>query len=169
MKTRKMLLARHRGVAAVEFGILLVPMLLMVCGVAEFGRAIYQFDTLTKGTRSAARYLSQFSPLDISYPTGPAKCLAVYGNTSCSGSALSTGLTTSMVVICDRVDASGCPGMSFADVSTYDNSAGTGTPAGTINLVTVKITGYTYSPIQTFINASGLTFTDIATVMRQVL
>lgn len=169
MKTKKSLLARQRGVAAVEFGILLVPMLLMVCGVAEFGRAIYQFDTLTKATRSATRYLSQYSPLDISYPTASAKCLAVYGNTDCTGPALSSGLTTSMVVICDRVDASGCSGMSFADVNTYDNSDGTGTPSGTINLVTVKITGYTYSPIQTFINASGLTFPDISTVMRQVL
>lgn len=169
MINRKLLRTCQRGVAAVEFGILLIPMLLMVCGVAEFGHAIYQYDNLTKATRSAARYLSQYSPLDVSYPTAGAKCLAVYGNTGCTGSPLVTGLTTAMVVICDRGDSSGCPGQTFGDVSTYDNSSGTGTPAGTINVVEVKITGYPYSPVQQFINVSGLVFGDIATVMRQVL
>ncbi|AGW89107.1 pilus assembly protein TadG [Ralstonia pickettii DTP0602] len=160
---------RQRGVAAVEFGILLAPMVLMACGVAEFGRAIYQYDTLTKATRTATRYLSQFSPEDVTYPAAEAKCLAVYGNSACSGTPLAPGLTTSMVVICDRVDASGCPGQSFNNVSTYDNPDGTGTPAGTVNLVAVRITGFAYSPMQSYINVAGLTFSDISTVMRQVL
>lgn len=160
---------RQRGLAAVEFALLLGPMLLMLLGVAEFGRAIYQYDTLTKATRSAARYLSAYSPLDVAYPTAAAKCLAVYGNTACSGSPLSPGLATSQVVICDRVDATGCPGLGFADVGTYDNVAGTGTALGTVNLVAVKITGYGYAPLQNFVNAGGMTFGDIVTVMRQVL
>jgi hypothetical protein len=66
-----------RGVAAVEFAILLIPLLLMLCGVAEFGRAIYQYDALTKATRGATRYLSQFSPDDAGYPAAQAKCMAV--------------------------------------------------------------------------------------------
>ncbi|QYY30850.1 pilus assembly protein [Cupriavidus pinatubonensis] len=160
---------RQRGVAAVEFGILLAPMILMVCGVAEFGRAIYQYDTLTKATRSATRYLSQFSPDDVTYPTGAAKCLAAYGNTTCAGQPLAPGLTTAMVVVCDRVNATGCPGQTFLNVSTYDNSGGTGVAAGTVNLVSVKISGFAYSPVQSFINVTGLTFSDISTVMRQVL
>ncbi|KAI3592631.1 hypothetical protein D9X30_2368 [Cupriavidus sp. U2] len=161
---------RHqRGVAAVEFGILLVPMVLMACGVAEFGRAVYQYDTLTKATRSAARYLSQFSPDDVTYPTAATKCLAAYGNTGCSGQPLAPGLTTAMVVICDRVDGTGCPGQTFSNVATYDNPAGTGTQAGTVNLVAVRISGFAYSPLQSFINLSGLKFGDITTVMRQVL
>ncbi|QQX85065.1 pilus assembly protein [Cupriavidus necator] len=160
---------RQRGVAAVEFGILLAPMVLMACGVAEFGRAVYQYDTLTKATRSAARYLSQFSPDDVTYPTAAAKCMAAYGNSACSGQPLAPGLTTSMVVICDRVDGSGCPGQSFNNVSTYDNPGGAGSPAGTVNLVAVRITGFAYSPMQSFINVAGLTFGDITTVMRQVL
>jgi Flp pilus assembly protein TadG len=159
----------QRGVAAVEFGIMLVPLVLMACGVAEFGRAVYQYDTLTKATRTAARYLSQFSPDDVAYPTAATKCLATYGTTDCSGQPLAPGLTTAMVVICDRVDGSGCPGQVFSNVSTYDNPAGTGTPAGTVNLVAVKISGFAYSPVQSFINVSGLTFGDITTVMRQVL
>ena len=160
---------RQRGVAAVEFGILLAPMLLMACGVAEFGRAIYQYDTLTKATRSAARYLSQFSPDDVAYPTAEAKCLAAFGNLDCSGQPLAPGLSTSMVVVCDRVNASGCPGQTFSNVRTYDNTSGSSTPAGTVNLVAVRITGFAYSPLQSFINASGMTFGNITTVMRQVL
>lgn len=156
-----------RGVAAVEFAIVLVPMLLLVCGVAEFGHAIYQYDTLTKSTRDAARYISQFSPDDVTYPTAATKCLAVYGTMDCSGTPLVTGLTSSMVVICDRVDSSGCPGQQFGNVSTYDG--GSGTQAGTVNLVAVKITGYSYSPIQGYVAAAGMVFSDIATVMRQVL
>lgn len=160
---------RQRGVAAVEFGILIAPMVLMACGVAEFGRAVYQYDTLTKATRTAARYLSLFSPDDVAYPTAAAKCLAAYGNSTCSGKPLAPGLTTTMVVICDRVDASGCPGQTFNNVTTYDNPAGTGTPAGTVNFVAVRITGFAYTPVQSFINVSGLSFGDITTVMRQVL
>lgn len=162
---------RQRGVAAVEFGILLVPMVLMACGVAEFGRAVYQYDTLTKATRSAARYLSQFSPDDVTYPTAATKCLAVYGNTGCSGQPLAPGLTTAMVVICDRVDSSGCTGagQTFSNVATYDNAAGTGTQAGTVNLVAVRISGFGYTPLQSFINIAGMKFGDITTVMRQVL
>lgn len=159
----------QRGVAAVEFGLMLVPMLLMVFGVVEFGRAFYQYDTLTKSTRAAARYLSQYSPADANYPTAAAKCLAVYGNTACTGPVLVPGLTTSMVVICDRVDKTGCLDQEFANVSTYNTIPGGGTPAGTINLVGVKITGFAYSPLQSFINLAGLVFADISTVMRQVL
>ncbi len=160
---------RQRGVAAVEFGILIVPMVLMALGVAEFGRAVYQYDTLTKATRSAARYLSMYSPDDVTYPTAAAKCLAAYGNSTCSGQPLAPGLGTAMVVICDRVDNSGCPGQTFANVSTYDNPSGTGTPAGTVNLIAVRITGFSYTPVQSFIDVSGLIFGDISTVMRQVL
>lgn len=160
---------RQRGVAAVEFAIVLIPLLLMLCGVAEFGRAIYQYDALTKATRGATRYLSQFSPDDAGYPAAQAKCLAVHGNTGCTGNPLVGGLSTSMVVICDRVEASGCPGMTFASVNTYDNGAGAGVPAGTVNLVAVKISGFTYTPIQPLIDASGLVFSDVMTVMRQVL
>lgn len=162
---------KMRGVAAVEFGIVLIPLVLLVTGVAEFGYAIYQYEALTKATRDAARYLSEFSPSDISYPVTQAQCLAVYGTTDCSGPALVSGLKTSMVVICDRVNSTGCPGMSFSNVPTYDsnNGSSSGTPAGSVNLVAVKITGFSYAPIEPFRGISKLNFNDITTVMRQVL
>ncbi len=170
MKKHRFSARKMRGVAAVEFAIVLIPLVLLVMGVAEFGHAIYQYDTLTKATRDAARYLSEYSPTDATYPVAQAKCLAAYGTTDCSGTPLATGLTTGMVAVCDRVASSACPGMSFNNVTTYDSNNGvSGTPAGSVNLVAVKITGFSYAPIEPFLGLSTFKFNNIITVMRQVL
>lgn len=99
-----------RGVAAVEFALVLMPMIVLATGVAEFGRAIYQYETLTKATRNAARYLSVFLPNDSAYPLAEAQCLVVYGSTTCgsAGSELVPGLTTSMVIVCDATHSPDC-------------------------------------------------------------
>ncbi|RKP43894.1 TadE/TadG family type IV pilus assembly protein [Trinickia fusca] len=162
-----------RGAAAVEFAIVLIPLLVLVTGVAEFGHAIAQYEALTKSTRDAARYLSTYLPSDPSYPLAQAQCLATYGNTACTGSALVTGLKTSMVVVCDAVNTTNCQDSTdpaaFSNVPTYDtnNAASGGAQSGSINLVEVKIKGYPYSPIEPFLNLP-ITFDDIFTVMRQV-
>jgi Flp pilus assembly protein TadG len=49
---------RHRGLAIVEFVIVLPILLLMLFAVAELGRAIFQYNTLTKAVRDSARYYS---------------------------------------------------------------------------------------------------------------
>jgi Flp pilus assembly protein TadG len=162
----------QRGVAAVEFAVILPILLVLFGGMAEMGHAIYQYETLTKSVRNAARYLSEFSPADPAYPIAAAKCLAAYGNTGCTGTALATNLSTSNVKVCDRVAATDCPNSSFGNVNVYDanNNDNSGPAAGTINLVEVKITGYTYSHIQAILAFTGLTtFGDIVSVMRQVL
>lgn len=174
MKRHSVMPKRTRGVATVEFALVLIPLLLLVVGVAEFGRAIYQYEALTKSTRNAARYLSEYLPTDAAYPTykGDALCLAVYGNTDCTGTALVAGLTKGLVEVCDST--SPCTGPSdppqFANVITYDsnNGANSGTPVGTINLVEVKISGFSYAPILPFFNLTRIRFNDILTVMRQV-
>jgi Flp pilus assembly protein TadG len=159
-----------RGVAAVELAILLIPLLTLVMGVAEFGRAIYQYEALTKATRAATRYLSEFSPSDVAYPLADAQCLAVTGQLTssqgCSGNPLVPGLKASMVVICDRVNTSTGCSQTYANAPTVDSS---GAAAGTINLVEVKIRGFVYSPIEPFLKLTSITFNDISTVMRQVL
>lgn len=160
---------RQRGAALVEFAILLPVLLTLFGGMVELGHAIYQYETLTKSARNAARYLSQFSPLDANYPIASAQCLAVYGNTGCTGSPLVPNLSASNVVVCDRSNSSGCPGGTFLGYSVYDadNNASSGTLEESIDLVQVKITGYTYSSIQSIFNLGGLTFGDISVVMRQ--
>jgi Flp pilus assembly protein TadG len=185
-------LERMRGAAMVEFAIVVVPLLLLALGVAEFGRAIYQYEALTKATRDAARYLSTYVSNDPAYPIAGAQCLAVYGspnfiatstngttscscppNTTCPTAPLVSGLTTSMIVVCDATHTTGCQDASdppqFSNVPTYDtnNGASNGTPTGSVNLVEVKITGYTYTPIETFFKLQGLVFGNIFTVMRQ--
>ncbi|RDU98606.1 TadE/TadG family type IV pilus assembly protein [Trinickia dinghuensis] len=165
-----------QGAAMVEFAIVVVPLLLLAMGVAEFGQAIYQYEALTKATRDATRYLSSYLSTDPAYPIASAQCLAVYGSTTCpAGSAtpLVNGLTTSMVVVCDSSHTTGCQDASdppqFSNVPTYDtnNGASNGAPTGSVNLVEVKIKGFQYTPIETFFNLQGLIFGDIFTVMRQ--
>lgn len=90
---------RQKGVAAIEFAILLPLLLFIVFGITEFGRAMYAYNTIVKGTRDAARYAM------TQQPGGGAdavtKCLAVYGNTDCSGDPLTPGLTINAVSVCD--------------------------------------------------------------------
>ncbi|RTR38963.1 pilus assembly protein [Shewanella canadensis] len=70
-----MKIAKQKGVAAVEFTILLPILLLLVIATAEFGRAIYQYSNLTRIVRDAGRYLSATaiqgtSGLDSSFSGG---------------------------------------------------------------------------------------------------
>lgn len=55
-KNRK--LANQNGAVAIEFALLLIPLLMIVTGIIEFGRAFWYYDALTKSTRDAARFIS---------------------------------------------------------------------------------------------------------------
>ncbi|SIT45911.1 TadE-like protein [Paraburkholderia piptadeniae] len=160
MRKKGLSIRRMRGAVAVEFAFLAIPLTLLLLGIAEFGNAYYQYNTIDKSVRDAARMLSAYSPLQADYPVAAAQCLVAYGNTGCSGSPLVGGLKTSMVVICDQVNTTGCTG-NFKNVQTD--------PSGdTINIVQVKVTGYGYSQITGFFNLGGLIFGDISCVMRQI-
>ncbi|MDN5836303.1 MAG: pilus assembly protein [Nitrosospira sp.] len=145
-----------RGAVAVEFALLLIPMLLLTFGVTEYGRALYQYNTLVKTVRDSARLLSQHNPADAasySLALDDARCLAVHGNTGCSGPPLAPGLTTGMVGI----------------ASTTTTTAA-GTP---ITLVEVRITGYVFNfafnPARLMGDAaSTIPFSDIHATMRQL-
>lgn len=163
---RRMKLRSMRGVAAVEFALVLTPLLLIAFGAAEYGRAIYQYNTLVKSVRSAVRILSAVSPDDPGYANrvAQAKCLAVYGNESCQGNALAPSLSVADVKVCDRNNWSDCTGSTQA---TYKDVA---TGQGPIQLVEVRISGYDYAflglPMVT--PSSTVTFSDIDAVMRQL-
>jgi Flp pilus assembly protein TadG len=47
-----------RGAVIVEFALLLIPLLMIVAGIIEFGRTFWYYDALTKATRDGARFLS---------------------------------------------------------------------------------------------------------------
>lgn len=153
-------LRRQAGTAAIELAILATVLVPLTLGVTELGRAMYEYNSLVKATRDAARYLSSQGPGDAT-DIGIAQCLAVHGTRDCSGSALLPGLTTAMVAVCD---SSNCAG-------THANQA---TGSGVINLVTVTISGYTFTPVlplPVFTNLTGasITFSDVSTTMRQIL
>lgn len=138
-----------------------MPLLILFAGGVEFGRLMFQYNTLAKTVRDSARFLSIQNPSDPNYPAATARCLAVHGNPTCTGDALVPGLTTAMVVICNPVDSTACPGESYAAVETG---------YGTVNLVEVRVTGYqiqAYLPGLT--NLTSLVFGDIGVTMRQVL
>lgn len=151
----KKALTKHCGVAAIEFAFLLFPLIFVAFGITEFGRAMFQYDTLTKSVRNAARYLSTQAP-GMRY--AEARCLAVYGNDACSGDPLVPGLATSMVNICD---AQSCVGTHRA-VSTG---------SGAVNLVTVTIgppaTRYPFVSIVPFV-VPDIDFGPIGVTMRQI-
>jgi Flp pilus assembly protein TadG len=143
-----------RGVAAVEFGLLLTPMVLMMFGATEFGRAIYTYNTLDKTVRDAVRHLSQNGPGDTVIQN-EARCLAVHGNTTCSGAAIAPGLTVGAVTVCDALN---CIGTHAAQA----------TGSGVVNLVTVSINGYAYTSLVTLVMPS-LNFNNISATMRAQL
>ena len=68
---------RQSGVAAVELGFLLTPLILMVLGASEYGRAIHNYNKVVKSTRDAVRYLTQFPASDAANPSPANICGAV--------------------------------------------------------------------------------------------
>lgn len=139
---------RQKGVALVEFALILPLLLVLSFTTVEFGRAIWEYNTLTKSVRDAARYLSIQTP---GTRITQARNLMVYGNTAGTGSPLVIGLSTSNV-----------PDPTW-------QTAGTGP---VINTVTVRISGFTFRSM--FASVFGLpfgtiAFSDITATMRSYL
>ena len=122
----------QKGVAAVEMG-LMTMFLVITAGIAtEFGRAIFQYDTLSKSARSAARYLATRAPSAIVAVQNQyileTKNIALCGvAASCSGQpSVVPNLTAAHIQA------------STADTNAALNSISTG-GFGTFDIVTVTI------------------------------
>jgi len=144
----------QRGVAAVELALLLAPVLVLLFGVTELGRALYTYNTLGKTVRDAARHLSQHGPGDPLI-AAEARCLAVHGNPDCDGAALAPGLSTNQIRLCDAVM---CP-------STHASQS---SGLGALNLVTVGVTGYAWSSAVQWV-VPDLRFNTISVTLRAQL
>ena len=146
---------RQRGAIAVELAIVLIPLVMLTFIVTEAGRALYQYNTLVKATRDAARFLTTTAPGSVGN-ADIAKCLTVYGNKTCAGVVLAPGLTLAMVNVCDSLS---CP---------LNKNQPTG--SGVINLVTVTISGFPFSFFVPFVttNLTNIQFSPISTTMRQI-
>lgn len=137
----------QRGVAIIELALILPLLLLLTFLTTEFGRAVYQYNLLTKSVRDAARYLSVQVP---DTHVTEARNLVVYGSTAPGDTAapLAPGLTLAHVVIPPWQQVGSMP---------------------VINTVTVTVSGYTFTSLFTSIfgNTFGtLTFSDISATMR---
>lgn len=136
------------GVAIVEFALILPLLLLLTFITTEFGRAVYQYNTLTKSVRDAVRYLSVQTP---GTHTTEARNLVVYGNTSGTGSPLVLGLTLSNV-----------PTPTWQTAGTVP----------VINTVRVQVTGYVFRPLVPSVfgtSFANLSYGDITATMRSPL
>lgn len=158
MKSR----AHQRGLALIELGISIFLLITITFGITEFGRAVYQYNTLAKAVRDATRILSTRDPLDTA-AKDQARCLAVYGTAALDCATDTTlvplvpGLTLAMVNICDALT---CP----AD-HAFQGSA------PVISLVTVSIGGpnatpYTFVSIFSFF-VPDIQFGPISVTMKQ--
>jgi hypothetical protein len=107
----------------VEFAIALPVMLMMLAGLAEFGRFFYTYTTLTSAVRAGARHACKWER-NASWTFPETSNMVVYGDFGGSGTAILPGLTTANVV----VQANG--------PSVYN-----------IDSVTVKIVNYKYKPL----------------------
>lgn len=144
---------RQRGIAAVELGLLLAPLVLLAFGITEFGRAAQDYSKIVKSARDGARYLTLRAPGDAA-SIAAAKNLVVYGSTASTGTPLVTGLSTSNVTVAD----------SSSDPSLRTQPTGN----GTVNLVKVSVTGVKFTSLVPAV-VSSLTFGPITVTMGQVL
>ena len=84
---------KQRGLAAIEFAIVVPIMLFLMLATAEFGRVFYHYNTLTKAVESGARYASKqllstsdLSNLDADF-VQDIQNFVVYGNENGAGPA----------------------------------------------------------------------------------
>jgi Flp pilus assembly protein TadG len=106
---------RQGGTAMVELAIVIPLLLFLLLGVAEFGNAFNQYNTLTKTVRDGARYAAgkvlesgSFgtipTTLDNSFVTA-VKNMVAYGLPTNTGQPILPGLSADNVTV-TRVDAS---------------------------------------------------------------
>jgi len=126
---------KQEGTALIEFALILPLLIILVFLTTEFGRAYYQYNTITKGVREAARYLSVRAQ---GVGIANAKNIIIYGNPAGTGSPVLSALSLSNV-----------PDPVWSTTGTYP----------VLNTVTVSVTGFTFVPLGG--NVFGLNFTSI--------
>jgi Flp pilus assembly protein TadG len=152
---------RQKGVAAIELAFVLPLMLILVFGITELGRALYQYNGLVKATRGAVRYLAlqDLANADLGVVRQKTQNIAVCGNENCSGlPPLVTGLTTSLVIVCHYAnEEAGCE----KNPNPYQ---GVETGQGTVDMASVAIDGFAFKSIVTLV-IPDMTFAPIKTTM----
>lgn len=144
-------LLRQKGIAAVELGLIIVPMLVLCLGIVEVGRALHYYNGLVKATRGAARYLTG-KDLNTNYAADEARAkkIAVCGTSTC-----------------DDTVPSLVPGLTRDNVSVViDPYRNIETGRGAVSLVAVAISGVTFEPMLPFtFEPVSFPFSEVKTTM----
>jgi Flp pilus assembly protein TadG len=110
---------RQRGLAIVEFTIVLPLLLLLMLATAELGRALYQQDTLNKAVRDGARHLAGTARLGTGTVLDSAAFTVARNRVLCgSDSCASTAPLLPNMVITD-VDATAPDGNNVVVTARY--------------------------------------------------
>lgn len=152
----------QRGVAAIELALMMPVLMILGFGLTELGRALYQYDTLAKSARAAARYLSVYES-SLATVQDQARNVAVCGAPSCAGlPALLPGLTSANVSV--AVAASGAPNFSPQLLNIQ-------TGAGALSMVSVTIgppaDAYQFRSLVSFV-IPDIAFGAVSVTMPQV-
>lgn len=99
---------RQRGVATIEFAICAPVLFLLMLATAEFGRAMFQYNTLVKAVRDGARYIATNAAVGTTRVVNittvrrnETRNLVVTGNIGGTGTVLLPGLTANNVTVTD--------------------------------------------------------------------
>ena len=142
------------GLAAIEFALILPVLLILAFGAIDIGRVLFQYDTLTKSTRDATRYLAAVVrppaaafATDANYTTAAnsavnnATNLALCGTiTACGNNALVSGLTASNNIRIDYPLKVGDITYVRIRVENYSTSFVTSVLGVSKNLGTISVT-----------------------------
>lgn len=99
---------KQRGVATIEFAICAPVLFLLMLATAEFGRVMFQYNTLVKAVRDGARYAASNAAVGntrvVNITTArrnETRNLVVTGNIGGTGTPLLPGLTVNNVTVTD--------------------------------------------------------------------
>jgi hypothetical protein len=115
---------REQGTHLVELAIALPVMLVLLGGLAEFGRFFYTYTTLTNAVRAGARHACKWEK-NASWTFPETSKMVVYGDYS------------------DTSNGPILPGLSTSNVEIIAN----GPSVNNVDSVTVRIKNYAYQPV----------------------
>ena len=120
----------QRGIMSVEFMIVAPVLLLLMLCIAEFGHALYQYNTLTKSVRDGARYLASNSTVGNtgtviidSTDITETENLVVYGNTAGNGAPKVPGLSINDITVSCLGGGTACPGVEHVVADHHHGAA----------------------------------------------
>lgn len=145
----------QQGAALIELALSIPFMIMLSMIVIEFGRALYEYNTVTKSVRDSVRHLSTKIPNTVDQTPdilcAVAKNLVVYGTKTAGTQPLAPGLKTN-AVSCSWQTTGALP---------------------LINTVTVTVTGYRFQSMVSNVFGlqlsdanGGINFGNIAATMR---